>query len=450
MSDPARRVQPAETQPVAQGFIEFLGGRMGRHSVVGTARWFTPLRVLYMVGSIFLVFAYLAKSRCLFGKYENGVWSLDWSGSRQYVAACYNDIVPLYGAEGLAAGHFPYLYSWVENGQTRYMEYPVLSGLYQWVIAFITRHTYGILPFPFPEVTWYFALTALSLSVFWFIIIRWVYILSGNKAWDVILMVASPLVVMHAFSNWDIFSIFFAVGALLALKRYQYVRAGIFIGLGVAAKLWPLFLLGALLVEALRNREWRQFIITTLSTVVTWVAVNAPIYLLSPAGWREFLRLNSERGWEWTTIYAVIYRIFGVNLSGSTLNMLSFALFALACVAILILGLKRPDLNTVQIFFLITAAFLFFNKVWSPQYSIWLLPLAVLAVPQWRLIWVWTFTEAILWPVLTWHMMGTDHKGVTAGFLNVFILIRDVMLIIVVTTLIRRKDSHADHVPGNS
>jgi len=49
---------------------------------------------------------------------------------------------------------------------------------------------------------------------------------------------------------------------------------------------------------------------------------------------------------------------------------------------------RRPRLP--QLCFLVLAAFLITNKVWSPQYVIWLVPLAVLARPR-------------LWPYLLWQ-----------------------------------------------
>ena len=47
--------------------------------------------------------------------------------------------------------------------------------------------------------------------------------------------------------------------------------------------------------------------------------------------------------------------------------------------------------------FLLVAAFLLLNKVWSPQYSLWLVPLAVLALPRWRLLLAWKTLDALVW-----------------------------------------------------
>ena len=54
---------------------------------------------------------------------------------------------------------------------------------------------------------------------------------------------------------------------------------------------------------------------------------------------------------------------------------------------VLVIGLLRAPPTTprlAQLGFLIVAGFLLVNKVYSPQYVLWLLPLAVLARPRWR------------------------------------------------------------------
>jgi uncharacterized membrane protein len=74
------------------------------------------------------------------------------------------------------------------------------------------------------------------------------------------------------------------------------------------------------------------------------------------------------------------------------LNDMSAAALILAYAAIALLALaapRRPRLP--QLCFLMLAAFLMTNKVWSPQYVIWLVPLAVLARPRW-------------WPYVLWQL----------------------------------------------
>ena len=72
------------------------------------------------------------------------------------------------------------------------------------------------------------------------------------------------------------------------------------------------------------------------------------------------------------------------------LNAVSAAAFAACLVAITVLALECPrPPRLAPLCFLVVASFLLVNKVWSPQYSLWLVPLAVLAVPHRRLLLGW-------------------------------------------------------------
>ena len=131
-------------------------------------------------------------------------------------------------------------------------------------------------------------------------------------------------------------------------RNKKYWLAGVLIGAGTAFKLWPLFILGAYLVLAIRKRNFEPFLKMVATTALTWGAVNLPVYLHNPEAWNEFNRLNTDRGWEWTTIYAVINRVFGWSGFDSgegapvILNTVTLVLFLAGCAAVLVLGLKAP------------------------------------------------------------------------------------------------------------
>jgi len=439
----ARR-SPALTESVARGFVGFLGGPVGRFAAVGRQRWWTPLRVLISVALVFLSFGFLSKAQCLQGaRAGDGSVFLDWSGDRQYVAACYNDITPLYSGRGLDEPGFPYAYSWVEGDLTRYLEYPVLAGLFQWLTGTLSRLTYPLVELTglaVPEASWFFALTALLMSGLWVLTIRLVADLAGHRIWDTVLVAASPLVVVHAFTNWDIPSITLAVAGMHAASRSRYGLAGLWIGLGTAFKLWPLYLLGAYLVLAIRDRRYAPFLRMLGAAIGSWLALNVPVMLAYPEGWGEFLRLNSERGYEWTTIYAIIGRELPFpDLPVPVLNVVSFGLFAAACLGILFLGLRaqaRP--RAVELIFLIVVAFLLFNKVWSPQYSLWLVVPAVLALPRWRLLLSWMLIDALVWPLLMWYMLGADNMGIPPELLDAVLITRLILLVVMAGLVVRQ------------
>jgi uncharacterized membrane protein len=90
-----------------------------------------------------------------------------------------------------------------------------------------------------------------------------------------------------------------------------------------------------------------------------------------------------------------------------------------------------------QLAFLLVAGFLLLNKVWSPQYSLWLLPLAVLARPSWRSLLLWQATEALLWvPRMLWYL-GTDNRGVDIEWFLFAVTLRDVAVVVLMALVVR-------------
>ena len=95
----------------------------------------------------------------------------------------------------------------------------------------------------------------------------------------------------------------------------------------------------------------------------------------------------------------------------------------------------RP--RVAQLAFLLVAGFLLLNKVWSPQYSLWLLPLAVLARPRWRSLLLWQATEALLWvPRLLWYL-GTDNRGVEVEWFFLGVIVRDLAVLVLMGLVVR-------------
>jgi uncharacterized membrane protein len=93
-------------------------------------------------------------------------------------------------------------------------------------------------------------------------------------------------------------------------------------------------------------------------------------------------------------------------LTSGTINLWSWVIFGAVCLAVGVLGLRAPETPRVaQLAFLVVAGFLLVNKVYSPQYVLWLLPLAVLARPQWRDLLIWQAGE-LLYLAAVWIYLG--------------------------------------------
>jgi uncharacterized membrane protein len=434
-AEPPDRVVPTWADPVAAQASEAVGGPWGRHAVTGRALFWTPLRVCLFFTTLVLGLAWVKQAPCASG---------DWSGSRQYTHFCYSDTVPLYGLHELDTGAVPYLDSPVE--------YPVLTGGFMALAAALARaydgavEAFGLLP-EVPSVQSYYVVTCLLLSLCALGTTRAVLGLSGRRPWDAAMVGLSPLLFVHAFTNWDLFAVVLATLGMWAWARRRPVLAGLLLGLGVAAKLYPVLVLGALFLLCLRAGRLGFWFRTAVAAGAAWSAVNLPPAVLAPENWSRFFRLNSSRPADPDSIWNLLlhasdHRILDGPLAAgqtpSVLNAVVAVTLVLMVAGVGWLTMAAPVRPRVaQLAFLLVAAFLLVNKVWSPQYSLWLLPLAVLARPRWRSLLVWQVTEALLWvPRLLWYL-GTDNRGVGVEWFFLAVTLRDVAVVILMGLVVR-------------
>lgn len=465
-SDDARDF-PSRTDTIGAALAGAIGGPVGKHALIGRARFMTPLRVMLIIALLFLALGYSTKAACL---QSTGTGTADqrvaiWENQRAYYELCYSDTVPLYTAELLSQGKFPYKSSWTEKDSTgaqqiqydgtpavRYMEYPVLTGLYQYVSMALAK-TYTALTklVSIPvvaEVVMFFNISAFGLALAWLATVWATTLLAGRRIWDAALVAGSPLVIFQIFTNFDALATACAAGAMLAWSRRRPAVAGALIGIGVALKLYPLLLIVPLVILGLRTGRMREVGKTAGVAVVTWLVVNLPIMVLYPRGWSEFFRLNTRRGDDMDSIYNVVksftgWRGFDPNLGfwepPSVTNAVTAVLFAVCLCGIAYVGLtaqRRPRL--AQLAFLVIAAFLLTNKVWSPQYSLWLVPLAVLALPQRRILLAWMTVDALVWVPRMLYLFGEAKMGLPQEWFTATVLLRDIAVVALCALVIRQ------------
>ncbi len=327
-----------------------------------------------------------------------------WDGF-QFRHSCYNDVLPLYGARGLEARRFPYIDSTASSraaGQD--LEYPVGTGLYLGTVARTTSTPNGFFNANAVGLALMGLATTLALAAM---------ALDPRR---VLLFAIGPAVVLYAFHNWDLLAVGLTALALYAFWRESEGWAGFLLGLGAATKLFPAFLLPALLLAVWKNRKrvpWAMGIAFVLGAAV----LNVPVMLANFDGWKYPWDFQSSRTANFETSWFMLYRHLAPEhgkwfFDSSVVNVLSGGLFVVGAGVLLALEARRRVVRPYALGFGILVWFLITAKVFSPQYALWLLPFfALLRMPWWSYA-LFAVTDAAVWfSVSAYFLPGdTAHK----------------------------------------
>ncbi len=152
-----------------------------------------------------------------------------------------------------------------------------------------------MLPVPL-DVAAYFTIGAIFLGLMYLWAVASTAKIARRRIWDTAIMCLSPLLIVHAFTNWDLLAIGITAGAMLAWARKKPVLAGALIGLGAAAKLYPMLLLGPLLILCLRAGKMAAWTRAAVAAAVVWLVINLPVMLAYPrAGTSSSGSIPSDR-----------------------------------------------------------------------------------------------------------------------------------------------------------
>ncbi|GAB3267730.1 glycosyltransferase 87 family protein [Sinomonas notoginsengisoli] len=391
-------ISPTRNDPFLHTMSEIVGGPLGDHAAPGLIRsgFWTPERVLVLFTAAAAILGVVIKGYCR----VNG-----WITPQHFYAACYSDIPALFKERGFADGILPFF------SQNAPFEYPVLTSLIAGLTALMVPGS-GVTE---ARATAYFDVNAALLSVMWLVAVIATARSNRRRPWDAAMLATAPGAILAGFVNWDLWSVALLALAIYLFSRNQPFWAGVFIGLGVATKLYPLLVLGAILLLAVRTGRYRQLGLTLAGAGSTWLAVNLPFMLLDAPGWAYFFDFTRDRPAGFSSIYyawnLIAARLQWVALETPAVNAIAAVMFGLACLGIAIVALhapRRPRL--AQLAFLLVAALILTDKVYSPQYVVWLIPLLALARPRWRDFLIWMLIETLHWWAV-WMYLGATTSG---------------------------------------
>jgi len=410
-----------------QMFTRRLGGPMGAHVGKISRGW------AYICATLAWMLCMARQIPCVRGTSHTMGWM------------CYSDLTALYGSRGQATGGIPYVnVDW---------EYPVLTGYFVTIANWISKLFGAVLS---PEANdipnqlstnthIYFAVNAIMLFACLLWLIRSVLKLVPNVPQLAMLVAVLPAVWTTGLINWDLLAVALTAAGLVAWKDQNWILSGVWWGLAIAAKFYPLVIIGALFILCVRPdafrplvrllRSWPQrvwpligWLIMMGSAVVTWLLVDLPVMITHYSGWAYFFIFNAKRSADLGSFWYAL-SLAGVSPQDPrTWAIWSRAVMILgyAALAALIYIARRPP-TVIQIAYLAVAVLLVGNLVYSPQYVLWILPLVVLARPKaldlsifatsevFYYIFIWLYLGGYLW----WGGTGIPVVYIFAIFVRI-------------------------------
>ena len=352
-----------------------------------------------------LILAFIA-ALFSFAKFDHCL-NTNFASPDVYTHACYSDLPSLFGARDLIHHTWPY------SSATNSVEYPPVTGVVMWVTALPTTS----------DKTYF--LINIALIALLFMGVALLVAKMKPELWY--LLPLSPAVIASLYINWDLWAVASAILAVYYFDRRKYDYSALLLGLSIATKFFPIVLLAPIALIFYRRQQLKDLLRYLLISGGAWVIINAPFMIFNRAGWWRFFAMNKDRGVDFGSFWYAL-NLFGI--STKNLNFLSLLLFLIGIAAFAIYFFGLPELPTLAtISFIVVAIFTISSKVYSPQYVLWLTPLAILAMRGTRdrsAFWVWQGAE-LLYHLAIWEYLATytgSHFGLPAKAYAAATLIR--------------------------
>ena len=345
----------------------------------------------------------------------------NWATPDQYIHACYSDLPSLFGERGMDDNTWPYA------SDTNAVEYPVLTGLVMYATSFVAHSPIS-----------YFNFNALLLALLFICV---VFIVRKIQPEFTYLVPVAPAMIASLYINWDLWAIATMMLAIYWFDREAYLYSSIAIAVSISTKFLPVFLLLPIIFILWRSNQIREMFKYAATTFALWLAINLPFALTTPTGWWRFYKLNLSREADWGSLWLAFSQL-GLGLAN--LNYLAVLLLLIGLTAFVIFLFEVKNIPTLaSVAFIVMAIVMVASKVYSPQYVLWLTPLAVIALTHKKdlhAFWIWQIAET-MYHVAIWQHLALFTGaafGLQEGGYATITLIRIAATIYLTWVLIKR------------
>lgn len=310
------------------------------------------------------------------------------------------------------------------------VEYPIITGLFIQLAEIVGKTFYG-----YYIVNFLFLLLSALAGT---------YILhriapDRNKIYRY--WILTPSMLIFSIYNWDLLAILFVLlAAFFLIAKHRNYLVSSLLALGFLSKFYTVMYLLPL-IDKTKKLSSRVKIVGIFITVC--FIVNLPFALMNFHGWYYFFSFNNQRIPNPDSIWGVL-NYYVPQLNVTLINIFSLLIFAFAYVAVF---WRYRHKSFLTICFAFTLIFLICNKVFSPQYILWLLPFFVLTpVNRKDIFYSLELSNLVVLFTILAYYFGPLQSNVFLFFSQIFVVLRHVLLIYLLVYVLRTDMvAHEEH-----
>jgi uncharacterized membrane protein len=251
--------------------------------------------------------------------------------------------------------------------------------------------------------------------------------------------IMAPSFLILSFYSWDIIAASFVIIAIYFVFKKRPRLTGLCIGLGFAAKAYPLLLLPVFLKEA---ESWRGRLELFLSAALGALLPNLPFMIIDFHGWFSTVAWPSGAepggtgGFYLENSIWVIIRYYHLISQDWLMGAIVWSLIALG-----ILYVTFSSYPFVKKLWLVVAITILIFPIYPPQFNVWLLPLFVLNPLPLIPFLVFDFLDTAI--ILSWFTV--DDPRQPWGPVWIIFVIRIVVLALILTWAALKRNDQPPH-----
>ena len=244
----------------------------------------------------------------------------------------------------------------------------------------------------------------------------------------------SPQLLLYGGANFDAFAVLFVVAGVVLARQRRAAAAFAVLGAGTVVKLFPLVAALPELERLRRSRGWRRAAIAA-TTFVAVLAVLALPSLLAAHPAIEGVTMQGART-NFDSVWGlVLAALQAAGVPGAPTIVVAASAIGLAATFVVVLRRSEPRADAAALALLAILALLLWSRLYSPQYTLWVLPLLALAGPSRRALAILSVADVVVFATvypLTLVAWPADAIAPTIlfGVLAVGIVARHIGLIV--------------------